>query len=106
MLQVGVKTEYRGLEGQIALYYGNKSSAALQAFNVHFSGSSMEEGTLRLTSSSLAQQLEAHDQVVQRVSVTCAQPFVDPPQMLLQYLLPDACPGEFNLSFRLSLLSS
>lgn len=99
MLQVGVKTEYRGLEGQIALYYGNKSSAALQAFNVHFGGSSMEEGTLRLASSSLTQQLEAHDQVVQRVSVTCAQPFVDPPQMLLQYLLPDACPRRIQLKF-------
>merc|ERR1719271_2380533 len=62
MLQIGLKTEYRGLEGQLAVYYGNKGSAALQAFNVHYSGNSMEEGNLRLSSSSLGQQLEANDQ--------------------------------------------
>lgn len=99
MLQVGLKTEYRGLEGQLAIYYGNKGSAALQAFQVHFTGNSMDEGTLRLTSSSLPQQVEAHDQVVQRISVTCAQPFVDPPLMRLQYLLPDACPRRIQIKF-------
>lgn len=99
MLQIGLKTEYRGLEGQLAVYYGNKGSAALQAFNIHFSGSSVDEGTLRLTSSSLPQQLEAHDQVVQRLSVTCAQPFVEPPLMRIQYLLPDACPRRVQVKF-------
>lgn len=99
MLQVGLKTEYRGLEGQLAIYYGNKGSAALQAFQVHFSGSSMDDGTLRLTSSAVPQQLEAHDQVVQRISVTCAQPFVDPPLMRIQYLLPDACPRRIQIKF-------
>merc|ERR1719281_873796 len=65
MLQVGLKTEYRGLEGQLAVYFGNKGSAALQAFQVHYSGASIDEGTLRFSSSSIGQQLEAHDQVVQ-----------------------------------------
>merc|ERR1711865_631214 len=82
-----------------AVYYGNKGSAALQAFAVHYSGSAMDEGTLRVTSSSLGQQLEAHDQVVQRISVTCAQPFVEPPLMRIQYLLPDACPRRVQIKF-------
>lgn len=99
MLQVGLKTEYRGLEGQVAVYYGNKGSAALQAFQVHYSGGSVEEGSLRLTSSAVPQQLNASEQEVQRISVACVQPFVDPPLMRIQYLLPDACPRRIQLKF-------
>lgn len=97
MIQIGLKTEYRGLEGQLAVYYGNKGAAAFQAFQVHYTVA--DEGALRLVHTSLVRHLEAHDQVVQRVTASCVRPFVDPPQMQVEFLLADACPRRIQLKF-------
>jgi hypothetical protein len=96
MLQIGLKTEYRGLEGQIAVYFGNKSSAALQAFQVDYN---VPDAGLRFNFTSVGQQLDAHDQVVQRISAACQAPFVDPPMMRVQFLMTDACPRRVQMKF-------
>jgi len=95
LLQVGVKSEYSGLEGQLAVFFGNKGGAALQAFNVQFLV--REERALRLTTSSLSQTLGAHDQVVQRINVTCMEPFAEAPVMRVQFLLADTSPRRIQM---------
>jgi len=95
LIQVGVKAEYRGRDGQLGIFFGNKGSAALQAFSVQYVV--REEHALRLSASSLSQQLDPRDQVVQRVSATCIEPFIEAPGMRVQFLLPDASPRKLQM---------
>lgn len=102
LLQIGLKAEYRGMEGQVAVYFGNKGSAALQAFRVNYFV--REENGLRLSVSSLGPQLDAHDQVVQRIGAVCVEPFVEPPLLRIQYLLPDASPRQVQMKFPVTII--
>lgn len=99
LLQVGVKMEFVGREGQIAVYFGNKGSAALQAFTVQYFV--REEQALRVTASPVCQQLEADKQVVQRISVNFIEAFVEPVWLRIQFLLPDTSPRRVQLKFPL-----
>ncbi|CAE8634883.1 unnamed protein product [Polarella glacialis] len=101
LLQVGVKSEYSGCEGQLAVFFGNKSTAALQAFTVQYFV--REEHALRLVASPISQQLEADRQIVQRLAVTLLEPFVETPWLRLQFLLPDASPRRIQLKFPIML---
>mmetsp|Transcript_40025 Transcript_40025/g.89787 ORF Transcript_40025/g.89787 Transcript_40025/m.89787 type:complete len:690 (-) Transcript_40025:91-2160(-) len=101
MLQIGVKAEFQGLEGQMAVYYGNKANAALQAFSVQFYV--REDHAVKLSVSSIAHQLEPMQQAVQRVSIHMLAPFAEPPVLRVQYLLPDASPRKITMRFPLVL---
>ncbi|OLP86369.1 AP-2 complex subunit alpha-2 [Symbiodinium microadriaticum] len=85
LLQVGIKAEYTGLEGQIAVFFGNKGHASLHTFTAQYFV--REEQALRLVAAPLSQQLEADEQVVQRVTVSLREPFSEPPWLRLQFLL-------------------
>merc|ERR1740121_226977 len=95
LLQVGLKAEYAGKEGQLAVFFGNKGGAALQAFTVQYFVK--EEQALRMSASPLNQQLESDKQVVQRVTVTCQEPFQHSPWMRIQFLLPDSSPRRIQM---------
>lgn len=95
LLQVGLKAEYNGMEGQLAVFFGNKGKAALHAFTVQYFVK--EEQALRLSASPLCQQLDADRQVVQRVGLTCQEPFAEPPWLRIQFLLPDTSPRRIQM---------
>lgn len=95
LLQIGLKAEYAGKEGQLAVFFGNKGSAALQAFTVQYFVK--EEQALRMSASPLNQQLDSDKQVVQRVTVTCQEPFCHPPWLRIQFLLPDSTPRRIQM---------
>lgn len=97
LLQVGIKMEFSGRDGQAAVYLGNKGSAALQAFTVQYYVK--EDRALRLSASPMSQQLGADEQVVQRVGIALLEPFVEPPQLRVQFLLPDASPRRIHMQF-------
>mmetsp|Transcript_76005 Transcript_76005/g.180845 ORF Transcript_76005/g.180845 Transcript_76005/m.180845 type:complete len:731 (+) Transcript_76005:99-2291(+) len=101
MLQIGVKAEFQGLDGQIAVYFGNKANAALQAFSVQYFV--REDNAVKLSVSSVGHQVEPMSQVMQRVSVKLVSPFSEPPAMRVQYLLPDASPRKITIRFPLVL---
>lgn len=101
LIQIGVKAEYSGREGQFAVFFGNKGSAALQAFTVQYFV--REEQALKLNASPLSQQLESDKQVVQRVSVSCVEPFAQPVWLRVQFLLPDTSPRRIQLRFPIVL---
>lgn len=101
LLQIGVKAEYVGREGQFAVFFGNKGSAALQAFTVQYFV--REEQALKVSASPLSQQLDADKQVVQRVCATCIEPFVHPVWLRVQFLLPDTSPRRIQLRFPIVL---
>mmetsp|Transcript_14592 Transcript_14592/g.34606 ORF Transcript_14592/g.34606 Transcript_14592/m.34606 type:complete len:628 (+) Transcript_14592:53-1936(+) len=97
LLQVGIKAEYSGLEGQVSVFFGNKGHAALHTFTAQYFV--REEHALRLVASPLSQQLEGDEQIVQRVQVTLKEPFAEPPWLRLQFLLPDASPRRIQMKF-------
>eukprot|EP00931_Biecheleriopsis_adriatica_P120981 TRINITY_DN9606_c0_g1_i1.p1 TRINITY_DN9606_c0_g1~~TRINITY_DN9606_c0_g1_i1.p1 ORF type:complete len:658 (+),score=170.70 TRINITY_DN9606_c0_g1_i1:63-2036(+) len=97
LLQVGLKAEYSGREGQLAVFFGNKGNSPLQAFTVQYFV--REEQALRLVASPLSQQLEADKQVVQRLQVALLEPFAEAPWLRLQFLLPDASPRRIQMKF-------
>jgi len=97
LLQIGIKATYTGMEGQLHVFFGNKSSASLQSFTVQYFV--REEHALRLSASPMSQSLEADKQVVQRVTVACLEPFTEPPWMRIQFLLPDTTPRRIQLKF-------
>lgn len=95
LLQVGLKAEYNGREGQLAVFFGNKGHSSLQSFTAQYFV--REEHALRLTASPLSQQLEADKQVVQRLQVSLLEPFAEAPWLRLQFLLPDASPRRIQM---------
>lgn len=101
VMQIGVKAEYQGCEGQLAVYFGNKGTAPLQAFTVQYFVK--DEQALRITASQVSRQLEPHDQIVQRVNASCFEPFNEAPVLRVQYLLPDASPRRVQTKFPLVL---
>mmetsp|Transcript_115592 Transcript_115592/g.338131 ORF Transcript_115592/g.338131 Transcript_115592/m.338131 type:complete len:632 (+) Transcript_115592:131-2026(+) len=101
LIQIGVKSEYSGRECQLAVFFGNKGNAALQAFTVQYFV--REEQALKLTASPLNQQLDADKQVVQRVSATCLEPFLQPVWLRVQFLLPDTSPRRIQVRFPIML---
>eukprot|EP00930_Biecheleria_cincta_P093543 TRINITY_DN8396_c0_g1_i2.p1 TRINITY_DN8396_c0_g1~~TRINITY_DN8396_c0_g1_i2.p1 ORF type:complete len:676 (+),score=128.08 TRINITY_DN8396_c0_g1_i2:46-2028(+) len=101
LLQVGVKAEYSGRDGQLAVFFGNKGHSSLQSFTAQYFV--REEHALRLTASPLSQQLEADKQVVQRLQVSMLEPFVEAPWLRLQFLLPDASPRRIQMKLPIVL---
>jgi len=97
LIQVGIKAEYVDKDGQVGVYFGNKGTAALEAFTVQYLVP--DEAALKLSASPLSQHLEANKQIVQRINVQCLAPFVDPPTLRIQFLLPDTSPRRIQMKF-------
>ncbi|CAK0893064.1 unnamed protein product [Prorocentrum cordatum] len=101
LLQIGVKAEYSGSEGRLAVYFANKGATALQAFGVQYIVN--DPNSLRLDAAPVSQQLNAGQQVVQMVSVVCLGPFCEPPWLRLRYILADASPWRGQMRFPIVL---
>lgn len=84
-LQVGLKTEYHGANGRLALYFGNKITASLDAFTVTVE--SFEPAALNVTLPKIpASTLAGTTQVQQIVEVECRDIFTEPPLLRISYL--------------------
>lgn len=95
LIQIGIKAEYNGREGQLDVYFGNKCGAPLHAFTVQYFVK--EESALRLSASPISQQLPADKQVIQRITALLQEPFIEPPILRMQFLLPDTSPRTCQL---------
>ncbi|GAA6042831.1 hypothetical protein JCM8097_004450 [Rhodosporidiobolus ruineniae] len=87
-LQVGVKCEYHGHLGRIALYFGNKISVALESFTVQIdNGDSDADDALKVTLPKIpTPNISALSQVQQLVHVECHKPFTTAPLLHISYL--------------------
>ncbi|PWN51031.1 putative alpha-adaptin C [Violaceomyces palustris] len=84
-LQIGLKTEYHGHMGRLALYFGNKISANFSSFTV--SVKSLEPEALVVTTPRMATNtLGGMTQVQQVVHVECKDFFTKPPLLEVSYL--------------------
>lgn len=101
LLQIGIKADYQGCEGQVSVFFGNKGNAPLQSFTVQYFV--REENALRLVAAPCERSLEPHDQIVQQIRVTCIEPFTEVPLMRVQFLLPDASSRRVQVKFPVAL---
>ncbi|GAA5987540.1 hypothetical protein JCM11641_007180 [Rhodosporidiobolus odoratus] len=84
-LQIGVKCEFHGHLGRIALYFGNKISVALESFTVTVEPDDPDALSVTLPKIPTP-NISALSQVQQLVHVECHSFFSTPPLMHISYL--------------------
>ena len=103
IVQIGIKAKFSGLgEGVLGVYFGNKTSGVLQSFQTRYSIETAGE-MLHLTTSPIPTQLGPKSQVCQRVSAQISGPFVNAPQLVVSFLLPDNTPRTIPLRFPITI---
>ena len=84
-LQIGLKSEYHGHLGRIALYFGNKISASFESFTITVE--STDSKALSLTLDKLPPStLEGMNQITQSLEAECKSFFSNPPILRISYL--------------------
>ncbi|CAK4078316.1 unnamed protein product [Aphanomyces euteiches] len=86
VIQVGVKQEFRGSQGRLTFFYGNKSSQTLT--NV---GATVKQVPFfRTQIDEVAKELAPKQQLKQQLMVECMQPFVAPATLVVAYTIAGA----------------
>lgn len=83
-IQIGVRSEYRGPEGRMMFFYGNKGTAALTDFSVAIPPSI--DVTIQQTQ--VPTSIAPRTQIKQVFALACTQPFVEPPQLNVSFRSP------------------
>ncbi|KAK4705764.1 AP-2 complex subunit alpha, partial [Phenoliferia sp. Uapishka_3] len=84
-LQVGIKSEFHGHLGRVALFFGNKISVALESFTVTVDVDDPDALSVTLPQIP-APTLHAMSQIQQLVHVECKDIFTSPPILNISYL--------------------
>lgn len=92
MLQIGVKHEYRGSQGRVQLFFGNKASESLEQFKVQVNGGSM----LRSQVENVPAVIAPKQQVKQQVLVEAMAPIVHAPSLVVSFRV-HGCAYEYPL---------
>ncbi|GMH38541.1 hypothetical protein BSKO_06425 [Bryopsis sp. KO-2023] len=81
-LQIGMHTQYRGNQGLIELFFGNKDAAASLTQLICMVPPTPE---FRVSMGPVPPELQPRVQTKVQLSVECMQPFLEPPRMQLVY---------------------
>ena len=84
-LQIGVKSEYHGHLGRIALYFGNKISVGFSSFTLTVKSQDPDGLSVTMPKMPL-NTLNAMTQVQQVIEVECKDAFTKPPILKISYL--------------------
>eukprot|EP00392_Amoebophrya_sp_AT5.2_P012625 g12732.t1 len=96
LIQIGIKSRFRELDGEFAVFFGNKS-AKLHFHNFATEYTVKEDTLLRLSMSTVPAMIETGTQHSQRVSATCVGPFTEPPTLRVSFLLSDNSPKRIQV---------
>nr|CAG4640625.1 EOG090X0109 [Eulimnadia texana] len=86
LLQIGVKAEYRQNLGRVALYFGNKTSFPLQAFNSTVGCPGDLATKLAVQVKPVDSVVAAGAQIQQLVNIECIEDFKDYPTLTVLFL--------------------
>ncbi|RHZ22129.1 hypothetical protein DYB37_006746 [Aphanomyces astaci] len=81
VIQIGVKQEFRGSQGRMGLFYGNKGSVAVTNLSLMVK----QVPSLRTQVEQVATELQPKQQLKQQIMVECMQPFVQPAEVVVAY---------------------
>lgn len=85
LIQIGVKSEFRHNLGRLGLFYGNKTSAALQNFVPSLIWSEEQNAKLSIQLRSVEPTLEAGAQIQQMLNAECIDDYTDVPSMAISF---------------------
>ncbi|CAD7922493.1 unnamed protein product [Amoebophrya sp. A120] len=102
LMQIGIKSRYRDLDGELALFFGNKS-AKISFHNFQTEYAIKEDTLLRLSMTTAPAMIEAGTQHSQRVTATCVGPYLEAPILRLSFLLSDNSPRRIQVRLPLSI---
>ncbi|KAK7870293.1 hypothetical protein R5R35_001014 [Gryllus longicercus] len=86
LIQIGVKSEFRQNLGRLGLFYGNKTSFALQNFMPSLSIPDELQGKVNLQVKPVEPVLEAGAQIQQMLNAECIEDYSDTPSMVISFL--------------------
>nr|CAD7605073.1 unnamed protein product [Timema genevievae] len=86
LIQIGVKSEFRQNLGRLGLFYGNKTSFALQNFAPTISCPDSLVSKLNVQVKPVEPVLEAGAQIQQMINVECVEDFTDTPTMIITFI--------------------
>ncbi|KAF4319644.1 hypothetical protein BBO99_00006029 [Phytophthora kernoviae] len=93
-LQIGAKHEYRGSQGRINLFFGNKTADALNSFSIQ-----LETGNnFRVQAEEVPSQLAPKQQAKQQIMIEAMSPFAELPMMVVNFSR-----GGTNYAYRVAL---
>lgn len=82
VLQVGAKHEYRGSQGRVQLFFGNKLADTLSDFKVRVDGGA----AFRLQAEDVPAQVAPKQQVKQQIMLEAMAPFTAPPTLTINFV--------------------
>jgi AP-2 complex subunit alpha len=82
VLQIGVKHEYRGSQGRVGLFFGNKTADTLSGFKVQIDANA---AVFRMQCEEVPVQLAGKQQAKMQVMVEAMAPFVAPPPLQIRF---------------------
>nr|CAG4643716.1 EOG090X0109 [Lepidurus arcticus] len=86
LIQVGIKAEFRQNLGRLALYYGNKTSFALQNFTTSVDTPPELASKVLVQVKPVDSAIEAGAQIQQLIHIECVEDFADFPTLTLVFL--------------------
>ncbi|GLD98856.1 hypothetical protein PINS_up007574 [Pythium insidiosum] len=81
VLQIGVKHEYRGSQGRVGLFFGNKTADTLNAFKVAVETTP----AFRLQCEEVPASVGGKQQVKQQIMIEAMAPFIAPPALKVSF---------------------
>jgi AP-2 complex subunit alpha len=82
VLQIGAKHEYRGSQGRVQLFFGNKTNDALADFKVQADGGA----SFRMQSEEVPADVAPKQQVKQQIMLEAMAPFTSPPALTVSFI--------------------
>ncbi|KAF1325637.1 Ap-2 complex subunit alpha, partial [Globisporangium splendens] len=83
VLQIGAKHEYRGSQGRIQFFFGNKTNDAIGNFQVQIAVAN--DASFRMQCEDVPTSIGSKQQVKQQVMIECMAPFVAPPTVHVRF---------------------
>ncbi|XP_066152817.1 AP-2 complex subunit alpha [Euwallacea fornicatus] len=102
LIQIGVKSEFRQNLGRLGLFYGNKTSSALQNFVPTLLWSDEQAAKLNVQMKPVEPILEAGAQIQQMINAECIDDYTDTPSISVSFVC-NGMPQKITIKLPLTL---
>ncbi|CAG9759881.1 unnamed protein product [Ceutorhynchus assimilis] len=102
LIQIGVKSEFRQNLGRLGLFYGNKTSTALQNFVPSLVWAEEQATKLSVQMKTVEPVLEAGAQIQQMINAECVDDYTDTPSISVSFIY-NGVPQKISIKLPLTL---
>ncbi|KAJ3431183.1 ap-2 complex subunit alpha [Anaeramoeba flamelloides] len=101
-IQIGLKSQYHGSEGQLMLFYGNSQNSTFENFKTHIT----PVPYLKLRTDPVVDQIPGNTQQKQLLHFQCLQEFSSPPKINISFNCEELGQEKWNKTFQLPIVLS